>query len=199
MKSSDTYGYLANTTMRDMDLWIKGYPVSSSENVYQALKFPDDPDLQQRIMRCNSMESKKIAWLPENKNKIHPLWNKGLSFTAMRYTTAWKMSQNIFIVNILHKSKDKPIVELSYKDTFWGAKPQGKKAVGCNFLGRIFMEHRLQLREYMESDPDEIAWDVPKSDQLYLLGEPVDPVVLDNLLMIKKPKEKPSFMLDIKP
>jgi type I restriction enzyme S subunit len=69
-------------------------------------------------------------------------------------------------------SGDKPIVEESYRDQFWGDKPADDGTLcGANVLGRLLVELREQLKA---SDPQK-TWVVeppPLSDFL-LLGRPV--------------------------
>jgi len=69
-------------------------------------------------------------------------------------------------------SGDRPIVELSYRDTFWGALPDGRgHAIGQNILGRLHMELRQEIRE----DPARYRDGVPSPARrdLRLIGHPL--------------------------
>ena len=49
--------------------------------------------------------------------------------------------------SLLFSTGDKPIVEESRKDNFWGAKiDDDKTLIGVNALGRLLMELRAELR-----------------------------------------------------
>ena len=65
----------------------------------------------------------------------------------MRWTLRAKLLHNWrMFSSLLLRTGDKPIVEISYRDPFWGAKPQGEYLVGTNALGRLLMELREELK-----------------------------------------------------
>ena len=51
---------------------------------------------------------------------------------------------------VLAATGDRPIVEVSARDPWWGARPVSNRYEGTNVLGRLWMELRQQLRA---SDP----------------------------------------------
>ena len=51
------------------------------------------------------------------------------------------------IDRVLAATGERPIVEVSTRDTFWRARPAGDHYEGRNALGRLWMELRRQLRE----------------------------------------------------
>lgn len=63
----------------------------------------------------------------------------------MRWVLRQKLQHPPF-QRVLLETGDRPIVELSYKDQFWGAKPEGHLLVGVNALGRLLMELRQEIR-----------------------------------------------------
>ena len=80
---------------------------------------------------------------------------------------------------LLIETGDRPIVEDSRKDDFWGAKPVDEQALdGRNVLGRLLME----LREKVKADPAalRVVKPVPIVDFL-LLGRPIGDVVASDL------------------
>lgn len=185
-KSTDTYGLLANTTMRDAGIEVNRRKVASTENLYHALKFPDHHDLQEELLfRTNSMDSKALA--RKNNSLVRPDWIKGISFVAMRYVIGVKLSQNLFASSLLDSSKGKALVELSYKDTFWGAKPVGRELVGHNYLGRLWME----VRKVLEDGPwhsdvkerEDFLWDIKGLHKLSLFGEKLEPIIIPDWTM----------------
>ena len=66
----------------------------------------------------------------------------------MRWSLRVKLAQNqTTFGQLLLATGNKPIVEESAKDQFWGAKVQnGDALMGVNVLGRLLMELREQLR-----------------------------------------------------
>jgi hypothetical protein len=68
----------------------------------------------------------------------------------MKWSLRVKLSQNWDrFSSVLLESKNSPIVELSIKDDFWGAKPVDENIyVGVNALGRLLMELRELIINY---------------------------------------------------
>jgi ribA/ribD-fused uncharacterized protein len=111
----------------------------SSEILYQSLKF-ENLELQKKILGTNnSIASKKLALSTKG---IREGWEKS-KIDAMRFALFCKFSSHVSLIKLLLSTAEKPIVEFSYKDIFWGAKPSGKKElVGANNLGILLMEMR---------------------------------------------------------
>lgn len=146
MRSKERHGDLSNMTGH-MPVTVNGIRFQSSEALYQALKYPEQPELQQRIGSARSgMEAKRLAYEPDIP--IRAVWDD-IRIDAMRYTVAHKLGQNPGrFGSALLATADLPIVEKSYRDPFWGAKPQGAFLVGHNRLGRILTELRDELKAY---------------------------------------------------
>ena len=185
MRSKDTYGLLANTTMSGAGIEIDGRPVASTENLFHALKFPENTDLQDVLLfQCNSLNSKKIAYEPQYARWRRQDWvSDNVSFAAMRYCVGIKIAQHPLIVRMLMDTKDRPIVEKSYKDAFWGAKPtENGRLTGQNILGRLWMEARQRLLDG-PLHPDakvrqDFPWEVKGQEKLKLFGAPVPNLVV---------------------
>ena len=73
------------------------------------------------------------------------------------------------IDRVLTATGERPIVEVSTRDTFWGARPAGDRYEGRNALGRLWMELRRQLRE---NDPQPRP--TPGSDASASAASPAD-------------------------
>ena len=58
---------------------------------------------------------------------------------------------------LLAETAERPIVEVSTRDPWWGARPVADRYEGNNVLGRLWMELRQHIRE---SDPAALsaAW-----------------------------------------
>lgn len=67
---------------------------------------------------------------------------------VMRWAIRVKLAQNFDkFSRLLKETGDRPIVEFSKKDDFWGAKPAGPSELrGANVLGRLLMELREEVR-----------------------------------------------------
>ena len=107
---------------------IDGITFQSSEALYQALRFPNSPELQAKIGEFKSgIQAKRVA------HNIITLQDEALwrhkRIDAMRVALAYKFIQHPKLIDVLLATGDKPIVEYSGRDPFWGAQPQGDKLV----------------------------------------------------------------------
>ena len=144
MRSKELHGDLSNMT-GGMPLTVNGIAFQSSEALYQALKYPEHPEIQRDIGSAGSgMDAKRLAYA--STAPIRSDWDD-VRVDAMRYTVAHKLGQNPgrFSAALLNTG-DRPIVEKSYRDSFWGAKPQGQYLIGQNVLGKILTELRAELQ-----------------------------------------------------
>lgn len=129
----------------NFDLHVNNISFSSSEAIYQSLKFPDSIEIQRKISAERSpMTAKRIAqcysW------KIRPDW-ENRKVCAMRIALRIKALQSKVFYELLLSTKEKEIVEISRKDNYWGAYLKGDVLVGMNVLGRLLMEVRGETKE----------------------------------------------------
>ena len=119
---------------------------STSEALYQAAKFAAAPEVQRRIARApTAREATAIG--RRTPDGLNPDWNVQ-RVNAMRWVLRMKREANAaWIDAALARSGDRPIVEVSTRDAWWGAKPAGNTYRGENVLGRLWMELRSQLRD----------------------------------------------------
>ena len=145
MRSRDMYGKLSNMTP-GFPIRVNGLPFQSPEGLYQALKFPADPDLQRLIgSQPSGMGAKKSAY--EGNPRPMDDWDS-LRVQAMVFTIGVKLAQNHKrFGGALTETGQLFIVEKSYRDQFWGAKPEGQTLVGANVLGQILTTARDALRQ----------------------------------------------------
>ena len=156
MRSRDQFGDLSNMTF-GYPLVVNGITFQSPEGLYQALKFPDDIKHQKLIASCTSgMEAKRVAY---QSTQIRKEWEQ-LKVDAMAYVLATKLRQHPkkFMVALLETGTTR-IVEMSWKDDYWGARPNseptiklgtdelGETLVGHNVLGRLLAALRTALHE----------------------------------------------------
>ncbi len=119
---------------------------ATSEHLYQATKFAVAPEVQRRIACARS--AREAAAIGRGTDLgMSPDWN-ARRVNAMRWTRRMKRAANSALVDAaLAQSGDRPIVEVSTRDPWWGAKPTGATYLGHNVLGRLWMELRRQLRD----------------------------------------------------
>ncbi len=156
-----TFGGLSNMApgfpIKAYGLWIR-----NSEALYQALRFPDYPEIQQAILRINSPITAK-RYGRKHIDKTRTDWTNH-RFNIMRFCIAVKLEQNKESFSKLLKStENKPIVEYSDKDKVWGALKVGDYYEGTNALGRLLME----LREKVYTEEFELI--IPKIPNFRLL------------------------------
>ena len=145
-KTKEKWGEMSNMC-GGFPVTVNGAPVRSVEALYQACRFPHNPEVQSLIFQQKSpMIAKRVA--KPHLAKTREDWNS-VRIPIMKWVLRVKLSQNMErFSKVLEETGDMPIVELSYKDDFWGAKPVGGSSlVGVNALGRLLMELRQQLKE----------------------------------------------------
>jgi ribA/ribD-fused uncharacterized protein len=113
----------------------------TSEHYFQAQKFPDNPEYQERIrLTPSSMIAKRLG--VSRKVTLRPDWDS-YRLTAMKTALQHKFSQNPDLKALLLSTGDAQLVEGSPKDSFWGCGADGR---GQNWLGRLLMEVRSGLK-----------------------------------------------------
>lgn len=171
-KTKEAFGGLSNMAA-GFPLRINGVLILTSEALYQACRFPHLPDVQKLIIEQSSPMTAKMKSKPY-RNASRPDWDQ-VRVTVMRWCLQMKLAQHWSKFGaLLLETGDKPIVEQSRKDFYWGAKEVDEETLsGANVLGRLLME----LREKLKSQGDELR-DVPPP-QLYkflLFDKPIEPV-----------------------
>lgn len=143
--TKERFGGLSNMAS-GFPLEVNGIDILTAEALYQASRFPQRPDVQRLILRERSPMTAKMRgkrYLKETRSD----WDR-IRVSVMRWSLRVKLAQNWEKFEaLLLETGDRPIVEDSRKDDFWGAKanPEGT-LVGMNVLGRLLMELREQLR-----------------------------------------------------
>ena len=146
LKTREEFGGLSNMAA-GFPLCVNGTKVRTSEALYQACRFPHLPDVQRDILEQRSPMTAKMKSKP-HRGDSRPDWN-GVRVTVMRWCLRLKLAQNWETFGpLLESTGDRPIVEESRRDAFWGAKPAGDHLlIGINILGRLLMELRGKARE----------------------------------------------------
>ena len=174
MRSRERHGQLSNMTS-GYPLTVNGLTFQGPEGLYQALKFPLSPDAQRAIARQRSgMDAKKTAYALNHGFRRD--WEE-VKLDAMALTLAIKLIQHPErFGSALGETGDMDIVEMSHRDAWWGAKPEGNILRGVNALGKLLTLLR-DLRA--DSGPDQkdaaaalVALTVPR--KLSILGGRVE-------------------------
>lgn len=140
-KTKEAFGGLSNMAA-GFPLDVAGVPVRTSEALYQACRFPHKPDLQSQIISERSPMAAKMRGKPF-RNETRADWDD-VRVAIMRWCLRVKLLQNwTTFSKLLAETGDRPIVEQSRKDRFWGAVPIASDTLeGQNVLGRLLMELR---------------------------------------------------------
>lgn len=145
-KTTEKFGGLSNMA-GGYHIVVNGVFIKSSEALYQALKYTNNPEVQMEIINQNSpMTAKMIS--KKHKEKIRKDW-ENIRVAVMKWSLRVKLCQNIETFgSLLLETKNLPIVEESNKDTFWGAQRNNNHFEGANILGRLLMELRELHKSY---------------------------------------------------
>jgi len=155
-KTKEAFGGYSNMCA-GYSLIVNNIEIRTSEALYQACRFPDYPNIQKIIISQKSPMSAKMKSKPHRKDCNRPGWEWQQVF-VMRWCLRVKLLQNWDKFSaLLLESGDLPIVEKSNKkDQYWAATVNKEgKLVGQNFMGRLTME----LRENIRNGKDEMSND----------------------------------------
>ncbi len=190
-KTRDSFGGLSNMAA-GFPLQVNGVRILTSEALYQACRFPHLPDVQRAIIGQHSPMTAKMKSKPY-RNESRSDWDQ-VRFKVMRWCLRVKLAQHYEAFGqLLLATQDRPIVEQSRKDDYWGAKASGvadEVLIGQNVLGRLLME----LREQLKSDTTgELKMVAPLAvPNFSLLGKPIGMVTESPVL--REPKGRQSAL-----
>lgn len=178
-KTKEAYGGLSNMAS-GFPINVNSAIIQTSEALYQACRFPHLPYVQQEIIAQTSPMTAKMVGKPFRDNS-RPDWLQ-VRTKIMRWCLRVKLAQNYErFSELLLSTGDLPIVELSRKDEFWGAKisPDSDEIlVGQNILGRLLMELREALKvENVDSFKTVAPLNIPN----FVLFEKQIEVVVNNI------------------
>ncbi len=172
-KTREEFGGLSNMA-GGFPLRINGVLVLSAEAIYQACRFPRRPDIQKLIIEQRSPMAAKMVSKP-HRGETRPDWNQ-IRVRVMRWTLRVKLAMHWpEFGGLLLATGDRPIVEDSRRDDFWGAlRQEDGTLVGMNVLGRLLMELREELKG-TDKETLRVVSPPPIPDFL-LLGQPIGQV-----------------------
>lgn len=140
-KTNEPFGGLSNMAA-GYPLFINDNIIPNSEALYQAMRYSLFPKIQYEII---SQHSPMTAKMISKKYRAYSRQDwESVRIKIMRWALEIKLSQHwITFSELLKATEDKPIVEYSRKDNFWGAtKINDNQLSGVNALGRLLMDLR---------------------------------------------------------
>jgi len=184
-KTKETFGGLSNMAS-GFPIRVNGIDILTSEALYQALRFPHLPEIQQKIIEQKSPMAAKMVSKPYRKES-RPDWDK-VRNDIMYWCLRVKLAQNFYSFGkLLASTEDKDIVENSAKDKYWGAvidKKNESLLIGINALGRLLM--LLRKKYYSENRLDLLKVEPLKIPDFILFYNP-----------IKVVDERKNFLYDL--
>jgi len=144
-KTNEKFGGLSNMAA-GYPLFINDNIIPSTEALYQSMRYPLFPDIQFEIISQNSpMTAKMVSKKYYSQSRQD--WDS-IRIKVMRWCLEIKLLQNWSkFSKLLKETGNRPIVEFSKKDKFWGALPISDTQLGgTNALGRLLMDLR---KKYM--------------------------------------------------
>lgn len=118
----------------------KSYP--TVEHAYHSLRFSQsNVELAEKIRTAKSAhEALKIS--EANKDQENAGWDSE-KVTVMKKLLHCKVEQHEYVLKKLLQTKDREIIEDSWRDSTWG---WGADHEGRNLLGKLWMEVREEVR-----------------------------------------------------
>lgn len=124
-------------------VWVWEQDWMTAEHAYQAAKFRHISILYDLIYNARSAhDAKQTAKRFSHHTPFD--WQPDRCVSVMEEVLRVKLSQHLYIQRKLLETEDRPIIETSPTDSFWGWGPDKE---GENHLGRIWMKLRTKLRE----------------------------------------------------
>lgn len=146
-KVKEKWGQFSNMG-NEMGVVVNGIRIRNTEALYQACRFPDYPEIQKEIIDSHSGMSAKMISKKYRKTHTRSDWEY-VKYDIMRYCVELKLYQNWgHLKKIILETGDRPIVELSHKDQYWGVVLKSDKLIGWNVLGNIWNDIKKNLDWY---------------------------------------------------
>jgi type I restriction enzyme S subunit len=148
-KTAEAFGGLSNMAP-GFPVRVNGVRILTVEALYQACRFPHRPEVQRKIIEQTSPMTAKMVGKPF-RDDSRPDWDR-VRVKIMRWVLRLKLAMHwAKFSELLLSTDDRPIVEDSRKDDFWGAMPTDSVTlVGMNVLGRLLMELREEIKQGAE-------------------------------------------------
>ena len=190
--TTEEFGGLSNLS-KDYPIYLKLVYINSSEALYQAMKYTDFPEIQKKIIRTTTPKEAKIE-SKKYSEYIRKDWQY-IKVEVMFWCLQVKLLNNwIKFGKLLHKTKNYNIVEISYRDSYWGAYPKNKNFYGNNILGKLLMKLR---EEYRINGLEDYIVFPPKIKNFKLYNCFAQPIILtkeEKVKLLKKYKIEKKYI-----
>lgn len=173
-RTGDTFTGISNMS-GGFPLLINNFRIPTCENLFQALKFPNHPELQSQVLSQTSpMGARTLAGKVVHKSLIREDWSD-IQLEVMDYCIRAKLIWNwVSFGHLLRESVGQTILENSSKnDLFWGVRSTSEGYRGINHLGQLLMGLR---DEYLSEDNEVLHLLTPPDLGLKLGGEELQTV-----------------------
>jgi ribA/ribD-fused uncharacterized protein len=156
-KVKEKWGTFSNMG-NELGVVVNNVRIKNTEALYQASRFPDHPEIQKLIIESHSGMSAKMISKKYRKEYTRNDWDI-VKFDIMKYCVELKLYQNWnYLKPMLLETGNKPIVELSHKDTYWGTvKLDENRVRGHNVLGNIWNEIKKDLANRVAKPTHDIS------------------------------------------
>jgi ribA/ribD-fused uncharacterized protein len=175
-KAKDQWGEFGNMTGGFKFRLTKDILIPSSENLYQAMRFPEYPEIQKAVIEQKSGFGSKMVSKKYRKTHTFEGFEEH-KIDIMLWCLQLKALNHKNFRDVLLSTGTKTIVELSNKDSFWGAIPISENSdslVGTNTLGQLLMFLREEmLKNKLENKNDWKLVIPPEIDGFNFYGNPV--------------------------
>jgi ribA/ribD-fused uncharacterized protein len=141
------WGFFSN--MSPHPVTYEGQVWRTTEALFQALRFPKNPTIQEAIRREKSpMTAKMVAKRERKERTIEPGSDQDLA--NMRLVLRLKIDQHPSLRKALLETGEATIIEdcSSRRASIWGARFVAGGWEGDNLLGKLWVELREQLKDH---------------------------------------------------
>lgn len=141
----EDFGGLSNMAA-GFPLFVAQLSIRTSEALYQACRYPGEPEIQRLIIEQLSPMAAKMK-AKRFITHTRPDWEEA-QFAIMRWSLRVKLTQNWEkFSELLLETEGSQIVEESRKDKIWSARPtaSGRRLFGRNILGKLLVELRDEV------------------------------------------------------
>ncbi|WP_254509437.1 NADAR family protein [Anatilimnocola floriformis] len=138
------YNEFSNFSPHGIEMEAKWYP--TIEHYFQAMKFPGDEQAEKIRLAKTPAIAKKLGRTRDVT--LRSDWEE-VKIDIMRQAVRKKFRTHRQLTELLLETGEEPLVEAAPMDYFWG---RGRSGSGKNWLGKILMEVREELRTQVVSE-----------------------------------------------
>jgi ribA/ribD-fused uncharacterized protein len=139
-KVKEQWGIFSN--MSPHPVVVNGFRIPTTEALYQAMKYPHNPELQLKIINQKSPMSAKMVQKGHTPRRDWDQIKIDVMEWCLRVKVLYHSSK---IRKEIEEVNGRDIIEISHKDRFWGAVPDKQDPnilLGENILGQLWMDIR---------------------------------------------------------